>query len=239
VAVAIGIDGCKRGWFYFRYDNFGATFGVVAELADVLIDVSEEAIALVDIPIGLKDRGRQERQCDLAARVVLARRSSSVFPVPCRQALRAESYAEACVLNRKVLGRSLSKQSWAIMPGIRQADELMKCSMLARAVLREAHPEVCFWGLAGGPMAQPKRTREGFAERLRILQLFDPDAEGLIAAAFLAYGDYDAARDDIVDAFVLALCARAPTNLKTLPEKPPRDRRGLPMQITYLPGPGR
>jgi len=107
-----------------------------------------------------------------------------------------------------------------------------------RKHLREAHPEVCFRGLAGGPMIHSKKTRDGFTERMRILQLFEPDAERLIASAFLAYGGYDAARDDLVDAFVMALCARQAPGLTTLPPNPPTDRRGLPMEIVYLPGPG-
>ena len=40
----------------------------------------------------------------------------------------------------------------------------------------------------------------------------------------------------LVDAFVLALCARKPTQLKTLPEEPETDPRGLPMQMVYLSG---
>ena len=103
-----------------------------------------------------------------------------------------------------------------------------------RINIREAHPELLFRGLAGGPMSHSKQTRDGFAERMTILQIFQPEAKTLIAAAFLAHGGYEAARDDVVDAFVLAMCARHPGRLKTLPEEPPTDPRGLPMQMVYM-----
>ena len=64
--------------------------------------------------------------------------------------------------------------------------------------IREAHPELLFRGLAGGPMTYNKQTRDGFAERMTILQIFQPEAKTLIAAAFLAHGGYEAARDDVV-----------------------------------------
>jgi predicted RNase H-like nuclease len=101
--------------------------------------------------------------------------------------------------------------------------------------MREAHPELLFRGLAGGPMTHPKHTRDGFAERMTILQLFEPGAKTLIAAAFLAHGGFDAARDDVVDAFILAMCAQHPGRLRTVPEDPPADPKGLPMQMVYLP----
>jgi len=41
-------------------------------------------------------------------------------------------------------------------------------------------------------------------------------------------------RDDVVDAFAAALTARlSEGNLVTLPEIPPRDGEGLPMEMVY------
>jgi predicted RNase H-like nuclease len=81
-----------------------------------------------------------------------------------------------------------------------------------------------------------KRTRDGFVDRMRLLKLVEPAAEEMIAAAFLIHGGFDAGRDDIVDAFIAALCARSADNLQTLPEEPKLDKRGLPMEICYLSG---
>jgi predicted RNase H-like nuclease len=85
-------------------------------------------------------------------------------------------------------------------------------------------------------MAYAKNTRDGFLDRMNLLKLVEPIAEEMIAAAFLVHGGFDAARDDVVDAFVAAICARAAENLRTLPDKPKLDKRGLPMEICYLKG---
>ena len=235
--TAIGIDGCKAGWFYFRFDGEVISYGVTKTLAEILADVEGEACILVDMPIGLLESGKTERQCDLDARDALSPgRASSVFPTPCRQALAATSYEEASQINERRLGRKLSRQSYGLIPKIRELDELLASSELARACIRETHPEVCFWGLLGGPIEYSKRTRDGFVDRMRLLKLVEPAAEEMIAAAFLVHGGFDAGRDDIVDAFIAAICARAADNLRTLPEAPKLDKRGLPMEICFLPG---
>ena len=235
--AAIGVDGCKAGWFYFRFAESALTFGVVESFADLMKDVVADDCILVDIPIGLLERGRRERACDVAARAALSpKRGASVFSAPARQALRARSYEEALAKNKRALGRGLSRQTWGIVPKVREVDELLAKSETARHVVRETHPEICFWGLLGGPMEHTKKTRDGFLERLNILKLIEPAAEQMIAAAFLTHGGYEAARDDIVDAFVAALCARSASELMTLPQEPELDRRGLRMEIAYLPG---
>jgi predicted RNase H-like nuclease len=237
MAIALGVDGCKAGWFYFQFDGSNMSFGVVESAAELLHQTGEDACILIDIPIGRPEGGKLERTCDLAARKALSpKRHSSVFPTPCRQTLSATSYEDASAINRRILGRGLTKQSWAIAPKIREVDDLMASSKVARRSIRETHPEVCFWGLAGGPMEYPKKTREGYLERMRILKLVEPRAEQMIALAFLAHGGFEAVRDDVVDAFVAAVCARAATNLQTLPENPDTDPCGLPMEMAYLPG---
>jgi predicted RNase H-like nuclease len=235
MAIAIGIDGCKRGWFYFCCDDGVWSFGAEESIADILSAVPGDAQVLVDIPIGLKERGKTERACDLEARDMLRpKRHSSVYPAPCRQALNMDGYDSASDKNEKVTGRKLSRQTWGLVPRIREVDELMRSYSQAKYVVREAHPELAFLGLAGGPMAHNKQSREGFAERMTILQLFEPEAKSLIAMAFLTHGEFDAARHDLVDAFVLALCARRAERLQTIPENPPTDPKGIPMQMVYL-----
>jgi predicted RNase H-like nuclease len=235
MTVAIGIDGCKNGWFYFRFADGVTTYGVAERLADILADEPPDANILIDIPIGLPESGKDERRCDLDARVMLKpRRHTSVSAVPCRQAVYADTYEAASKLNKKITGRKLSRQSWGISPKIREVDELLGEEQGLRDTLRECHPELAFCGLAGGPMANAKKTREGFDERMTILQLFEPDTKTLIASAYLAHGEYDAARDDIIDAYVLAFCARHPERLRTVPGEPPSDSRGLPMQMVYM-----
>ena len=234
--VALGIDGCRDGWFYFRFDDERATFGVSPTLESLLADLPPEACALVDIPIGLRSRGKRERLCDQAARQLLGARRASVFAAPLRPVLKAKDYAAALAQTRRLTGRGLSKQSWNIVPKIREMDELLKRRPELARQVSEAHPEVLFAGLAGGPMSEKKTTRTGFTERMTILSILHPDAETLVASAFLAHGGFEAARDDVVDAFVLALGARRSAQLVSLPPEPELDPRGLPMQMRYLPG---
>jgi len=235
MTVAIGIDACKDGWFYFRFEDGVGTFGVAPTIAAILDGMPFDGRALIDIPIGLKERGKTERECDLLARDLLRpRRHSSVFPAPCRQALKQKDYAAAKDKNRKVTGRSLSRQTWGIAPKILEVDEYVRANPPVSDSLFEAHPEVVFCGLAGGPMSASKNTRDGFTERMTILRIFDPDAETYISSAFLAYGGYEASRDVIVDAYALALCAKHPGRWRLLPDEPPKDPRGLPMRMVYM-----
>ncbi len=236
MTTAVGIDGCKSGWFYFRFDDELATFGVVDHLADMLDSLPDDACVLIDMPIGLRARGKRERLCDVEARQRLGPRRSSVFAAPLRPVLRAKDYTAANAQQKRLSGRGLSRQSWNLVPKIRELDSLLLRESRAQAIFREAHPELMFAGLAGGPMSYPKKTRDGFTERMTILSILHPDAETLVASAFLAHGGFEAARDDVVDAFVLALAARKREQLLGLPAESERDPKGLAMQIVYLSG---
>ena len=129
--IAVGVDGCKAGWFFFRFDGSDMSFGVVGSAAELLPQASEDAPILIDIPIGLPEGGKLERACDLAARKALSpKRGSCVFPTPCRQTLSATSFEDAVATNRRILGRGLTKQSWAIAPKIR--DSIFKGRRIVR-----------------------------------------------------------------------------------------------------------
>ena len=81
MTVAIGIDGCKGGWFFFRFEDGIGTFGAAASIGEILDVAPADTRALIDIPIRLKERGKTERECDLLAREMLRpKRHSSVFP---------------------------------------------------------------------------------------------------------------------------------------------------------------
>ena len=232
----VGVDGCKNGWFFFQFGDQVLTFGVIPRLSVLLDSLPDASVVLIDIPIGLREADHGERLCDVAARNVLKpTRSSSVFPAPARQAIHASSYEEASALNKSVLGKKLSKQSWAITPKIREVDELLLGSPRARSMVREAHPEVCFWGMNGAPMLFSKKTREGFKERLEVLAARYPPAADVVSKAFLEHGGFEAARDDILDALVAALCAERIDDCLTLPDTPEGDPKELPMEMVYLP----
>ncbi len=234
--MRVGVDGCKYGWFFFQFGGQVPTFGVIPRLRVLLDSLPDASVVLIDIPIGLREADDGARLCDAAARNVLKpTKASSVFPAPARQAVYASSYEQASALNKRVLGKKLSKQSWAITPKIREIDELLLGSPRARSMVREAHPEVCFWGMNGAPTLFSKKTRDGFKERLDVLSARYPAAADVVAKAFLEHGGFDAARDDILDALVAALCAERIEECLTLPDQPERDPKELPMEMVYLP----
>ncbi|HIE12722.1 MAG TPA: DUF429 domain-containing protein [Desulfotomaculum sp.] len=234
----VGVDGCKR-------ECWAAVILGVEDSAEVRVfrDIfalwqacRSASLILVDIPIGLRDFGNQERLCDKEARKKLGRkRGRSVFPAPCRAALKAGTYEEASEINRQRTGRKLPKQTRAILPKIREVEELITSDREARARIRESHPEVCFWALAGSPMQSKKRILEGHEERIRVLQRFYPGCARMVEEwRRNLRRKSGVSKTDLLDAFVLAVSAsRARYGFKTLPAEPEVDSRGLPMEMVY------
>lgn len=192
---------------------------------------------LVDIPIGLRDSGGEERLCDREARRALGPpRSSSVFPAPCRPSLFADGYRDASRINERQTGRRLGRQSWAIARKIREVDDLLRSHPQARNVIREIHPEVLFWALnAGKSMQHNKRIEDGFNERCRLLTRRYPGSRAIVPSVLSRFPRKDVARDDILDALAAAVTAGLGTrSFRSLPEHPERDSTGLPMEIVYV-----
>jgi predicted RNase H-like nuclease len=230
----LGIDGCKAGWCYYRIHDAHHSFGVVNKLQDLLENISVAEQVFIDMPIGLLDEGPEERICDLEARKALSKgRASSVFRVPVRDAIYAGGYEEASRINYERTGKKLSRQSWNISTKIRELDKLLNGQPELIELIHESHPELCFEGLAGHGLQFRKAVREGFYERLSLLRKLNPLVETVIADAWLNHGGYELKRDDILDACALALSAQHYSDCRCLPEKPPVDTRGLPMQIMY------
>ncbi len=233
--AVFGVDGCRKGWFFVSVEHDRLDFGVVAELAELVARTPGGSSMFVDIPIGLRDDDATARGCDTEARKYLGPRASSVFPAPTRAILHEENYAAALKKSRKVTGKGFSKQVFFILPKIREVDTLLGSDTRARAMVRESHPELCFWALAGGrPMAHKKKLTEGFVERMAVLEKVMPGARDLVDAALQRYQRSEVLRDDIVDALVTAATAASEKEyLLTLPERPARDSTGLPMEMVY------
>ncbi|MEM7407855.1 MAG: DUF429 domain-containing protein [Pseudomonadota bacterium] len=228
-----GVDGCAGGWFFVQLEPHSYRHGVVTDLSALANEVSPPERLFIDMPIGLADAPPAGRSCDRLARRVLGPRRSSVFATPARATLAAADYAQALTLNRAAVGTGLSKQAYHILPKIREVDELVRRDPHAVQVLYEAHPEVCFWALAGHtPMQAPKRTEAGFEERIAVLEQFWPGARLAVSAARRWSRGRGVARDDIVDAFVNALAAST-RDLETFPDKPTLDAAGLPMRMCF------
>lgn len=157
--VFVGVDGCRTGWFaVFLYlgndQNCEWEIGIFHNFSS-LIDFLKnnygqaEPLILIDIPIGLKSGGYGERLSDIGACSVLKSRKSSIFPVPCREAVYAESYEKACEVNKELTGKSISRQAWNIIPKIRDVDAFLIENEAFRGIVRETAPEVCFQAFTG------------------------------------------------------------------------------------------
>jgi len=238
-----GVDGCKAGWLVAlvegsveRSEQSGSykfkakTIFVAEDFTSVLAETAGCDLVCVDMPIGLSD-APVRRQCDVEARRLLGpARASSVFPAPVRSCLTAADYAEANAISREVSGRGLSRQSFAILPKIREVDELMD-PMVQRRV-REIHPEVCFWALnSGGPMQDNKKTVPGQTERHNLLVDVLPNIDDLLAQAPSRGYVMDDAYDAIAAVWTAAQAVM--DRAATLPEKPPFDSKGLRVEMLY------
>jgi predicted RNase H-like nuclease len=151
--------------------------------------------------------------------------------------LEVETYAEANALSRNLTGKGLSKQSWNLVPKIRDVDTFMRTSVgEAGSRIIESHPELCMAALFGGPMHHNKKTLQGYEERLHRLSGLYPDAEGVVHEALGRFRRQDMARDDIVDALALAVTAwKCEGRMTEVPTQPQHDSCGLPMRIAFYP----
>ncbi|MEX1312887.1 MAG: DUF429 domain-containing protein [Desulfotignum sp.] len=231
----VGIDGCRGGWCHVWLDTNGSHgFGILKTIDALsgLVD-STDALVLVDMPIGLKETGPCERQCDRAARKLLKKRGSSIFPAPCRQSLKAMNYPVASALNHAVTGRRLSRQTYHIMPKIRELDDFIRGAG-QRLDIKEFHPELGFLALNRFvPLVFSKKTRSGQMERQKILSRYPPSSSAILSKAKKRFLRNQAAVDDILDALCGAVAASFKDHLVSLPAEPETDPCGLPMQIVY------
>jgi predicted RNase H-like nuclease len=238
VDMYIGIDGCRAGWFAVCIAPGGKViFTVFSHIEKLWHEYKNfNPLILVDIPIGLPYRDIPVRHCDTEARKLLGpNRRSSVFSPPCREAVAAASYEEACSVNLKITGKKISLQTWGIVPKIREVDECLRRHPEAVRYFRESHPEVSFRALNGQiPALHYKKSKVGFEERRIVLTPLLTDADTVIASALKAFRRKEVAPDDILDAMTLAISGYAACGqLHTIPETPQKDACGLNMEIVY------
>jgi predicted RNase H-like nuclease len=240
----LGVDGCRGGWLAITLalDNRWEV-NLFKQFSQLWEKYASAFLILVDIPIGLRQgseekgsRERQERRCDKEARQLLGKRRSSVFRVPCRPAVYAGSYDEALAQNEKLTGTRIFKAAWNIVGKIRQVDEFLATHPEAGKMVRETHPELCFWGLNDcRPLQYPKRRRDGYQERLQLLQSKYPLSAEIISHTRSRYSQQEVKKDDILDALGAALTAKiGRENLSAIPNPPEQDLEGLPMEMVYF-----
>ncbi|UMY17515.1 DUF429 domain-containing protein [Methylobacterium organophilum] len=229
-----GLDGCRGAWAGVLLDlDAPERFRVArfAQVAEVLDGAEAPIVVGIDVPIGLPARTASGRSADRAARLLLGKSRSSVFPVPPRSAVEAGSYEEAKRLARLASDppRAFSIQCWNILPYIRTVDALLRARPELRARLYEVHPEVAFFRLNGDrALAASKKRAEGAEQRRGLLR-----EAGLPKALVASAPPPGIGRDDHLDALAGLVVARdiAEGRATRLPPEQEHDSHGLPVVI--------
>jgi predicted RNase H-like nuclease len=233
MTTVIGVDGCPAGWIAVRWAAAeGVTHHLCRTFAEVL--ALDGAIIAVDMPIGFSDDGR--RTCESLVRTRLGDRQSSVFAVPTRAAVMCLDYREACTANARLTDppKKVSKQIFHIFPKMREIDALITPALQERVC--EVHPELSFWAMNGeSPLPLPKKVKSrphepGLALRRALLVNAGFPYDRLPPSV---YKSSQVGADDLLDACACAWSARRILEGRSLrfPEEPPRDSKGLRMEI--------
>ena len=202
----LGIDGCPGAWFCIWQGSGGFGWDIYESVRAIWDQHQSAERILIDIPIGLTND--QPRSIEPIVRRQLGERRSSVFPVPCRDAVYAVDYPEACAVNFQRWGKKLSKQSWLICDKIREMDRFLHRNPQARVVIGESHPELAFSYFNNGPMAENKKTEQGLQARAKLIEALAPDLYGKFDDIRMQFLRKQLATDDIHDAMILMLAAR-------------------------------
>jgi predicted RNase H-like nuclease len=233
----VGVDGCSSGWFTIQLlNNGGFRTNLCSDISTLWNTYQDAQLILIDIPIGLKEAGSEERLCDKEARKILGQpRGTSVFRSPCWQSTKETDYQKCSQINERITGKKLSQQSFRIIPKIREVNTFLTENLLARSKIMEIHPELCFHMFSGRSMKFSKKKSSGYKERIEVLRQIYPDTDLIVNQALFKYKGKSVVADDILDALAAALTAKFgyEYSLKSIPSNPEIDSRGLSMRIMY------
>ncbi|MEO5323778.1 DUF429 domain-containing protein [Mesorhizobium sp. CC13] len=243
-----GVDGCKAGWVaVIRHDaELLPAARVFAGFAGLLAALPDDATVAVDMPIGLPElSGRGGRGPEALVRPLLGERQSSVFSIPSRAAVHAETAAftdldawhaahrraSEVAMRTSSPPRGVSIQAFGIFSKIREIDALMMERPDLRGRVIESHPEVAFWRLNGErAMSLPKKIKSrvnpaGMEERKALLARAGHDLDRPPPRG--------AATDDFLDACAMMLVAERHRRGETgsFPTPPGYDAHGIPVAI--------
>lgn len=210
-----GIDACSRGWVAVVLEQDGDAAGVYAKTLDELLPALPGVQGFaVDIPIGLATK--VPRRADVEAKRFLGPRHTSVFLTPIREAVLATSHAEATSKSKRITGKGVSQQAFALAPKILEAEAWTR--QLAVPVW-EVHPEVSFAMLLGQPAMWRKKSWAGMRERVQVLRGAGIELDDLGEAGT------HAGVDDVLDAAAAAWSAARLVggNGQSFPSPPERD----------------
>ena len=230
MTVIRGVDGCKAGWLCLSLRSGESRPSASVFDPDARALFAEVAtVTTIDIPIGLPSSGA--RRVDMKARSLLGRLKSSVFPSPVRATLTANSYETACEESKRACGKKISKQTFGILPRIRNVDILVRESPTLINSVFEVHPEVSFvhWNHCR-PLLHPKKSGFGFMERIKMVERVFGSSPHDVRAEVPRKQVSD---DDILDAFAALWTAQRihDGTAVSVSDVEEQDEFGLPMQM--------
>ncbi len=229
-----GMDSCPSGWVVVLHDKGGFSFEVVSSIRDLVKLHPNMDRIYIDIPVGLSSQSFT-RTIEKTMRQTLKSRSSTIFSPACREAIYASDYDKARTINKTILGKSISIQSYNISKKIKEVDQFMtiKSNDLE---LYESHPEICFKHLNNSEVIQTKKsTKDGFEERFLLLTHQHPQLESVYKNITKSFPKSKVKPDDILDAMVLCVCnLNTSTNpMHCLEDKNHTDALGIRIKIAY------
>jgi predicted RNase H-like nuclease len=218
-----GVDGCRDGWIAVVELDGGRTEIRRPVGIQELLEDRELKLIVMDIPIGLTDKG--SREADTSARAFLQKRACCVFPAPIRPIINCDSWEEACRVSFATDGKRISKQQFGILDKVRAVDVALR--KINAGNIFEGHPEVSFALMNDGlPLFTSKKKSAGRDCRCELLSRFFPDANARM-------NEYRHHREDVLDAYAMLWTARRIKcgKARRFPPEHRSDRLGLRMEI--------
>ena len=233
----IGLDGCRAGWIAAVISKKHGQIQLFSTIEDACMLNQHWERMLIDIPIGLAGNKKEAAmRPEPAARKVLGKRASCIFNAPCKQAVYAKDYNEANEINKMVLQKGISKQSYYISNKIREADIFLHSFPEYKGRLLESHPEICFAMLNKDrqPIMESKKTIVGSEKRIQLLSSYYSRTAEIIGKV-KQDKQLSAYLEDVIDALALAVTNYLMGNngFSSLPVKPAHNQDGLRMQMVY------
>ena len=223
----VGVDVMNGKWIAAELTETlataGAPYNSIEELCRYYSTISE---ILIDIPIGLPETTHEAKlRPDAQARSFLAvnARKSSVFTVPFRQLLYAQSEKEFWRLNEE-LGAKSTIFTQGMIPKIKQVDEFIQDHPEWAFRLVESHPECAFQSLNENRGIQhSKKTEDGIRERIAVLSKYVSNIDEFLSP--FKKSQYN----DLLDALCLAVTAKI--GYRPINDSINFDTKGIPMRI--------
>ncbi|MCQ4334805.1 DUF429 domain-containing protein [Natronomonas sp. F2-12] len=225
MSTALGVDWAGGTWLCLEHRPHQTaphpeTYDTIRDLWDAYDDGHDIDRLCIDIPIGLPT-GPNERAVDKECRSHLDR-TSTVFRVPVRQALEADTPQEVNQKSREATrtddtdGVGVQPPAYAIRNQILEVNDFIEqCTQDTTDVIYEVHPELCFTAFSKSPPQYSKTKAHGAAERIEALDTVADDAAAILGETLTAVKDNidetaGIGIDDVLDALAAMYTAAAP-----------------------------